>query len=153
MLKKSLIAIAVLAIAMPALAGSIKIHDPWPTTLVKQEIATIDVQLDVGYYIHIDDQDPITVVQDTAAANPYKTYVGEKTTDVTSNFAAILECEAAAVSAAGGSWSCTLTPALIPAGTTNVKIDVTGTDVAIENLVGGSKGVKVAEVTIKVLPQ
>jgi hypothetical protein len=153
MLKKSLIAIAVLAIAMPALAGSIKIHDPWPTTLVKQEVATIDVQLDVGYYIHIDDQDPITVVQDTAAADPYKTYIGEKTTDVTSNFAAVLECEAAAVSAAGGNWTCTLSDTLIPAATTNIKIDVSGTDVDIAQLVGGSKGVKVAEITIKVLPQ
>jgi hypothetical protein len=153
MLKKSLIAIAVLAIAMPALAGSIKIHDPWPTTLVEQEIATIDVQMDVGYYIHIDDQDPITVVQDTTAANPYKTYTGCKTTDITSNFAANLTIEVAAVSAAGGGWSGTITPAAIPAGTTNVEICVTGNDVNIEALVGGSKGVKVAEATIKVLPQ
>ena len=72
MLKKSLIAIAVLSISLPAIAGDIKIHTPWPKAYVPQEITKIDVTLDVGFYIHVVDQDPIKVHQDTSAANPYQ---------------------------------------------------------------------------------
>ena len=58
MFKKSLIAIAMLAMAFPAFAGSVKIHDPWPTQYVPQEITTIDVTLDVGFFIHIIRREP-----------------------------------------------------------------------------------------------
>jgi hypothetical protein len=152
MLKKSLIAIAVLAIAMPALAGQIKIHDPWPTTLVPQSICTIDVTLDVGYFIHIKDQDPIKVNQDGSDGDPYHDYTGCKTTDVTTNFAANLTISVGSTSAGGGSWSGSITPSAVPIGTTNVQICVSGKDVAIEKLYGGTKNVKVAEATINVVP-
>jgi hypothetical protein len=152
MLKKSLIAIAVLAIAMPAFAGKMKIHDPWPTELKKVEVAKIDVIMDVGYWIEIVDQKPIKVGQDTTATNPYATYTGCKKTDVVTNFNVQLILEAAAASTAGGSWSATASQAVLPPGKTNIEICVTGTGVKIEKLIGGSKDVKVAEVTVKVLP-
>lgn len=152
MLKKSLIALAVVAIAMPAFAGKIKIHEPWPTALVPQEVAKIDVILDVGFFIEIKDEKAIKVKQDTSSSDPIKTYVGCKKTDVVSNFAAQLMVSAAAASAAGGSWSATIDPSTIPAGTTNVEICVKGTGVDISKLTGGSKDVKVATVTVKVLP-
>ncbi|MDH7599339.1 MAG: hypothetical protein QHH07_06855 [Sedimentisphaerales bacterium] len=152
MIKKSLIALAVIAMAMPAFAGKLKIHDPWPTQLVPQEVCKIDVVLDVGFYIEIVDEKPIKVTQDTGSSDPAKTYTGCKKTDVKSNFAAQLIASIAGRSAAGGNWSVTVDPSTVPAGTTNVEICVKGTGVDISKLTGGSKNVKVAEVTIKVLP-
>ena len=71
MLKKSLFAVAMLAIVMPAFAGQLKVHEPWPCAPIPQEVAKIDVIMDVGYYINIVDQKAIKVVQDTQSANPY----------------------------------------------------------------------------------
>ncbi len=155
MLKKSLIAIAVLAIAMPAFAGAIKIHEPWPTTYQEVTICKIDVQLDVGFYIKIKDQNPIEIYQDGTIGNkdPYTNYSGCKTTDVISNFAAQLSVKAASKGTpAGGSYSATITPNVVPAGTTPVQICVQGTNVNIGALTGGAKNVKVAEVTVSVMP-
>jgi len=155
MLKKSLIAIAVLVVVMPAFAGDKKWHDPWPTTYVPQEITTIDVIMDVGFYIHIVNQDSIKVTQDGTIGdkNPYTNYSGCATGDVVSNFAAVLSVSAAAVSgAAGGSWSASITPSSIGAGTTQVTICVQGTGLDITGLAGGQKNVKVAKVTVSVKP-
>jgi len=152
MLKKSLIAIAVLAIAMPAIAGQLKVHEPWPCAPIPQEVAKIDVVMDVGYYINIVDQKAIKVVQDSTSNDPYHTYVGCKKTDVKTNFTAQLLLSAASASAAGGSWSATATPSIVTPPLTNVEICVKGTKVDIDKLTGGAKGVKVAEVTVKVLP-
>ncbi len=153
MLKKSLISIAVLTTTLPSWAGSLKIHDPWPTTLVRQEVTTIDIQLDIGYFIHIYNQNPITVVQDTISTDPYHTYTGCKITAIETNFPAQLLIEVTGASAAGGMWSGIITPDVVPAGVTSVYICVIGTNVAIEKLVGDSKGIKAAEATILVSPQ
>jgi len=154
MLKKSLFAVALLAVVMPAFAGSLKVHEPWPCAPIPQEVAKIDVVMDVGYFIQIKDQNPITVVQDTSSTAPYTTYIGCKKTDVFSNFNAQLLLSAAAVGDAGGSWTATATPNIVPKSksATSVEICVKGTNVNISKLEGGTKGVKVAEVTIKVLP-
>lgn len=159
MLKKSLIALAVLAIAMPVVAGDLKVHDPWPSTIVyaPQNVTTIDVQMDVGYYIHVKDQKPIKVHQNTDAKNPYTTYKGCKKTDVISNFDAIIWGTVAAKSAAKGNWSAKFdgkSKLPISAGKTNVEICVFGSKVNIGALtgLGGKKKYKVAELTIKVLP-
>ena len=152
MLKKSLFAVAMLAIVMPAFAGALKVHEPWPCAPIPQEVCKIDVVMDVGYYINIVDQKAITVKQDTSSADPYRTYVGCKKTDVKANFNAQLSLSAAATSLAGGSWSATATPSIVTPPLTNVEICVKGTGVDIDKLSGGAKGVKVAEVTVKVLP-
>ena len=153
MLKKSLIAIAVLAIALPAVAGDLKVHKPWPTKYVPQEITTIDVVMEVGYYIHVKDQKSITVKQDTSASDPYKTYKGCKTTDIVSNFPAKLSSSVKSASAAGGSWSASFTPDAITAGTTSVQICVKGSKVDIGSLTGqAGKTVKVAVLHIMVVP-
>ncbi len=151
-MKKSLIAIAVVLMAVPAFAGSVKVHEPWPTQLVPVEICKIDVILDVGFYIQIVDEKAIEVTQDTQSSDPAKTYVGCKNTDVKSNFAAQILASIAGTSPAGGEWSVTVTPNTVPAGTTSVEICVTGKKVDISKLTGGAKNVKVAEVTLKVLP-
>ena len=90
MLKKGLIATVLLAIVLPAVAGDVKVHDPWPTMFVPVPVTTIQVCLDLGFYIHIKDQKCIKVVQDTSAADPYKTYTGCVTSAVESNFDATI---------------------------------------------------------------
>lgn len=152
MLKKSLIAIALLGIALPAMAGDAKFHE-WPVTFVPQPVTTIDVILDVGYFIHVVDQSPIEVTQNTSAQDPFTTYVGCKTTDVTTNFPAELSGSVSPTSAAGGNWSASFAPSDISPGTTSVEICVSGSKVQIVNLVGGAKNVKVAELTVMVAPQ
>jgi hypothetical protein len=168
MLKKSLIAIAILAIALPAVAGDLKVHDPWPTSYVKQKITTIDVILDVGYYIHVKDQKPVEIFQDTSASNPYETYSGCKKTDVVSNFEAAISGKITKKSAAEGDWkvkfgvtgsSSNKDTIVIPAGTTNIEICASVTKFKIEKLVGstnqglgGVKNLKVAEIEVLVVP-
>jgi hypothetical protein len=152
MLKKSLIAVTVLAMCMPAFAGQLKIHGNWPCTYVAQEICKIDVIMDVGYYIQIVKQDAIKVTQDTTSNDPYHTYAGCATKEVKSNFNATLSATAAATSPAGGSWTPTITPTTVPAGSTQVQFCVKGTGVNIDKLVGGAKDVPVAQITVKVMP-
>ena len=162
MLKKSLIAIAVLAIALPAIAGdtftNIKVHD-WPTKFAKVTVTTIQVCLDVGYFIQIKDTDCIKVTQDTSASDPYKTYVGCITTDVESNFDATLTAKIKKDPlnlGSGGDWKVKLdggSSVHVHVGDTNVEICVVGKKVNIAKLQGGDSDVVVAEVTIQVVPQ
>ena len=155
MLKKSLIAIVVLAMALPAIAGQIKVHSPWPVTFVPQEITVIDVILDVGFFIHIKDQKPIKVSQVSNASNPFETYAGCKTTDIIANFSAKVWGKVKGLDPSKGDWSATFdgnSEVLVGAGTTNVEICVMGEKVKIEKLQGGSSDVKVADLTILVVP-
>jgi hypothetical protein len=159
MLKKSLIAIAVLAIALPAVAGDTKVHKPWPTKTIYswQDITVIDVIMDVGYYIHIVNQDDIEVSQYSAdGSDPFFTYYGCSDSEVVSNFHATIAGDVVGTSAAGGNWSATFNGVeeleILP-GTTNVTICVLGKEVEIQNLeLGGEDDVKVAELTVKVVP-
>jgi len=176
MLKKSLIAIAILAIVMPAFAvdntlhvspgientatnagARLKVHDPWPTQYVPQTIGTIDVQLDVGFYISVENRSPIVVSQDTTANMPMETYTGCASKKIISNFPAKVMGSVAATSDAGGSWSVKFDgnpgSIVVAAGTTTVEICIDGKNVNISKLVGGSKNVKVAELTLTVLPE
>jgi len=54
---------------------------------------------------------------------------------------------------AGGTWSATVAPSAMIAGTNaGVSICANGSNVDIGKLTGGAKNVKVAEVTVKVVP-
>jgi len=155
MLKKSLIAIALLACVMPAFAGEKKIHDPWPCAPIPQEVCKIDVVMDVGYWIHFVKQDAIKVKQDSLnnTADPYHTYYGCTTAEVVeTNFAADLTVSAAAVAGGSGSWSATISPSSVGVGSTPVTVCVTGKNVSLLGLTGGAKNVKVAVVTVMVVP-
>jgi len=56
MLKRSLVAVAVVALlAMTVQAGEIKTHT-WPCDFKALEITSIPVVMDIGYYIKIKDQ-------------------------------------------------------------------------------------------------
>jgi hypothetical protein len=162
MLKKSLVAIAVLAFVMPAFAGDqpIKIHKNWPTQYVWQDFAKFDVVVDVGYYINFKSTDSIKVQQTVLGTeNPYYTYYGCRTVKVQSNFNATIKGSVAAKSAAGGNWSATFNGQSqldIPStggGDVQVEICVLGKNVQIGKLdgQGGQDNVKVAELTVSVL--
>ncbi|MFC1765153.1 hypothetical protein ACFL6U_24160 [Planctomycetota bacterium] len=173
MLKKSLIAIAVLALAMPAFAGDAKFHD-WPCQYVPQEIACLKVLLDIGFYVHIEDQGPIVLEQYERKTktisgfknHPYYNYRGEKCTDVITNFPATLSLDAefydgvddwigdddmvARFDAYDGPKTKT-----IGIGETNVCIFVTVKEVDLSDPdapAGGSLGVEIGEVCIEVVP-
>ena len=166
MLKKGLIAIAVLAIALPAIADfhpkppkdhftNVKVHD-WPTTFVPVPVTTILVCLDLGFFIQIKDTDCIKVVQDASADNPYKTYRGCVTSAVQSNFNATITASIKDTSPAKGKWKVQLNGGdhvHVPEGDSDVEICVTGEDVEIGKLHGGDEDVPVAGVTIKLVLQ
>ena len=152
MLKKSLIAIAVLALAMPAMAGSLKVHE-WQCEYVPQAITTIDVLIDVGYYIVIDNQDAITLEQEGDTT----TYSGTYTSSVFSNFDATLSVKIVKAGVAIKTLTATFSddPALdenIPAGDSAIEIAIKAVDVAIEDMTAATTGQKIAEMTISVKP-
>ena len=135
---------ALFAFVMPAQADRIGI--------IPLDNDTFDAILEIGYYIRIKHDGPIRVRQDTAADNPFQTYSGCLITDVECNFNAQLSVSAQAASPAGGQWEASVIPDFCPAGNTQVKICVQGTGVQVQNLIGGQIGIKVAEVTIQVIP-
>jgi hypothetical protein len=163
MLKKSLIAIAILAIALPSFAADVpqdnKVHGNWPCTYVPVAITKtpIDVLLDVGYYIWIQDTKAFKVTQDD-----YKTYSGCKVTNIQSNFPALISASvnSKGTSPAGGKWSVTKVQVgpvegnkvIQPGPKQSLEVCVKGTEVQIQNLVGGDKSVKVTELTIYAVP-
>ena len=158
MLKKSLIVIAMLAIALPAVAGDLKVHGFNSRTVY--DMATIPnklkVVLDVGYYLHVLDQNDIKVKQDSSADDPYRTYVGCATRNFLTNFPADVKATIkGSGSPAGGEWSVTLSDGVetgkqitIPQGTTPVDICVKGKKINLEALTGGAENVHVADITI-----
>jgi len=130
-------------------------------TIVMDEVEVthrFPVIMDVGYYIHILDQNSIKVVQDSSADDPYRTYTGCATKDFFVNFPADISAgiAKAAGSPAGGEWSVTLkapggqaaTQISIAQGITAVDICVLGRKINLEALTGGVGGVHVADITI-----
>ena len=168
MLKKSLIALAILAIAVPAMAANPKItekfHKPWESHTVYEwkDVTTFNVVLDVGYWIQIELEGDIEVSQDASIGDPYYSYSGcLEGIEVKTNFAATIKSSAKADSAAGGDWKAKMrlngsgvTPTStldLAVGTSVIDICVTGLKVKIGNL-PQADNVKVAVVTISVIP-
>ena len=162
MLKKGLIVIAVVAIALPAIAldkkthdhfTKVKVHD-WPATFSKVTVTTIEVCLDLGFFIQIKDADCIKVVQDTSADDPYKTYTGCVMSAVESNFDVTITASIKDTSPAKGKWKVQLNGGdhvHVPEGDSDIEICVTGEDVEIGKLHAGDDDVPVADVTIKLV--
>jgi len=107
MLKKSLfVAVAVAMLAVSAQAGEIKVHS-WPTTFVAQELGTIPVVMDVGYWVALKNQswNKITLKQiDT------RNLSGCTTVTVENNFAITLTCSISKDGPVGGQFSCDFGP-------------------------------------------
>ena len=103
---------------------------------------------DIAVEIH---PEPIKVAQDWKAHDPYRTYTGSKRAAIQTTFPARLVVTAVGTSPAGGTWRTSIDPNETY-GTGEIKISVTSEDVRIERLTGGPKDVKVALVTVQVIP-
>jgi len=152
MLKRSLIAIvAVAVLATVAQAGYIKTHD-WPTTYVPQELTTIPVLVDVGYYVKVMDQTKtIKMYQQTGAPTNFS---GSVTIQVRTNFnLTLIAAITPKGTVAADGWGVSLNPANVNAGTTtDVVVTATATNLAIENVPAKTE-VEVATVKISVVPR
>ncbi len=159
MLKKSLFAVAVVALlAAVAPAGEIKLGE-WPQSYIPQELTDIPVLMDIGYWVFIKDQDKLKIKLSqvgTTGSNPSQ-HVYEGCTDVklTSNFDMKLSCSISSNGAIGGDFSCSVTPNTLSVGggTVNVCAKINKANLATGGLVGGTKDLRVATVTLKVAPQ
>jgi hypothetical protein len=152
MLKKSLFVVAALAmLAVTAQAGSVKTHT-WPTTFVAQELATIPVVMDVGYWVEVKNQNDIKI---TLTQVSVKTYEGCTDITVQNNFKLTLTCDIAKTGVVGGNFSCnfgadvssvTLDPG---ANTVHVCAALVNADVHEQT---PQNGVHVANVKLSVVP-
>jgi hypothetical protein len=154
MLKRSLVAVAVVALlAMGVQAGEIKTHT-WPCDFKALEITSIPVLMDIGYYIKIKDQDKLKIklIQDTLINTKFSGCTNMK---VESNFAAQLSCSITKTGAIDGKYSCSITGGgAIPAGSSTVEVCATLTDavLGVSGVPAGSTDVQVATVKISVKP-
>ena len=114
-------------------------------------VNNVDLLLDVGHYIIIDEQVPIILKPDASSANPFRTYEGCRVTPVTCNFTFELSTRIEPVPEAGGQWSSTISPIVVTPATQSIEICVRATDVQIEKLPAGTQ-YKVAELIVYVIP-
>jgi len=134
--------------ASAAPAGEIKFH-VWPCAPVPQEIATIPVVMDVGFWIHIVNQDAVIKLRQVAI----HTYEGCTDLQVRTNSNVRLSCSISPTGAIPGTYSCSITGADInaPGGHANVCARLTNANLA--GRPGGTMDVHVATVTIRVVPR
>ena len=161
MLKKSILMLVLAALALPAVAGDIKIHGNWPCTYVPLDVTTVNVKLNVGYYIHVVNQKAFTVDQDSTNKDPYHTYTGCFSSKVKTNFDATISASIAKSNSPANNGDAKWEVTSIDLDGNNVAeanadnnlvICVKGSNIKIENLTGGAKGVVVAHLTIKAVP-
>ena len=156
-MKKALFAVAVVALlAVAAQAGEIKYHE-WPSAPIPQEITTIPVVMDVGYWVRIKDQDKLKIKLKQDAIHDYS---GCTTANVETNTSltfsvSISKVKVNNVDVVGGdsSYSASVSPANIdaPGGSLTVCAKIAKAD--LSKVPGGSKDVHVANVTVKVVPR
>ena len=158
MLKKSLFAVAVVTLlAAMAPAGEIKIHN-WPTGgYIPQELTDIPVLMDIGFWCYIADQDKLKIklAQTQQTASGKHNYEGCTNVAIQCNFNMKLSCSIAGNGAVGGDFSSSVTPNTLPVGggTVSVCAKLTNANLGTGGLVGGTKDLRVATVTLKVVPQ
>jgi hypothetical protein len=153
MLKKSLFVVAALAmLAVTAQAGTIKTHT-WPTTFVPQELTTIPVYMDVGYYIEVKDQHKIGI---TLSQVSVKDFEGCTDIKVENNFALTLTCSIAQDGVVGGKFSCDFGGGVgsldLEPGANEVHVCAYLKDADVKNS-NPSANVKVANVKLYVVPR
>jgi hypothetical protein len=154
-MKKALFVVAAAALlAISAQAGEIKFHE-WPVAPIPQEIATIPVVMDVGYWVKIKDQDKLKIV---LKQDDIHTYSGCVDATVETNTALTFSSSIAKVKKDGtdvvpGDYSSTVSPADIEAPGGKLTICAKLTKADLSKVPGGTKNVHVASVTIKVIPR
>jgi hypothetical protein len=151
MLKKSLFVVAIVAmLAGMAQAGEIKVHD-WPITweYTFQEVTTIPVKMDVGFWLNIPDQDKLSIKLNQTSIHSYE---GCTAMTVQCNFKAALSTTIAKTGAVGGDYSSWVTPNEVDPGSTSVDVCAKLVKANLGDQDGGTKNVKVADVTVWVAP-
>jgi len=157
MLKKSLFAVALVALlASMAPAGEIKLNS-WPTTYVPTTLTKIPVVMDIGYWVYIADQQnlKIKLVQTSAAGAGKHTYEGNTDVKIQCNFDLKLSTSIAGNGAIAGDFASWVTPDTVSTGGGTVKVyaKLTNANLGTSGLSAGMKDVQVATVTVKVAPQ
>lgn len=151
MSRRSLLIVGLLAVswAAAAPAGEIRTHY-WPCQLTPQEITTIPVLMDIGYWIEIVNQDTFIKLQQTAIS----TYEGCTNLLVRCNAKLTMGCSIASTGTVPGTYSCSISGSANvnpPSGTVKVCAKLKNPNLASQP--GGSVNVHVANVTITVVPR
>lgn len=156
MLKKSLFVVAALALlAGAAQAGEYKTHG-WEITKqwVKQELCTIDVTMDIGYWVHCKDQDKLKI---KLAQESIHSYYGCKTVTFENNFDLIASATVASTGKVPGKLEVYVNAVKDgsvqinrPGGSFDVCVRLKDADLGAQ--AGGTKNVHVATVTLWVMP-
>lgn len=132
-----------------AQAGEIKIHQ-WPAQFVPQEVATVPVRMDIGYYVVIPNQDQLRIKLQQVSIREY-----EGCTDmvIIANFSLALSCQITPTGKVPGDYTCSISPGNLdsPGGTARVCAKLANAD--LTKVPGGTTDVHVANVTIKVVPR
>ena len=157
MLKKSLLAVALVALlASMAPAGEIKLTN-WPTVWATQDITKIPVLMDIGYWVLIKDQDKLKIklTQTSAAGAGKHRYEGQTNVAIQCNFDMQLSTSISKVGSWAGGLESSVTPNTLSAGGGTVTVKAVAKDVELGTggFLGGTKDVQVATVTLKVAPQ
>jgi hypothetical protein len=151
MLKKSLFVVAIVAVlAGMAQAGEIKVHE-WPLewSYTYQEITTIPVKMDVGFWLNIPDQDDLVINLQQSAIH---TYEGCTAMAVECNFDVALAVKITKTGKIGGDYSCSVSPNTLTSGGGSVDVCAKLTKADLGDQPGGSSNVHVANVTVSVAP-
>ena len=149
MSRRSLIIGLLIALcASVAPAGEIKLH-VWPCTPVPQELATIPVLMDIGYWIEIVNQDAIIKLRQVGI----HTYEGCADLQVRTNTNVRLSCTITPTGAIPGTYTCSITGADVDVPGGHIKVCAKLTNANLAGRPGGTKDVKVALVTIRVIPR
>lgn len=112
MVRFSMVAVFVSLIASRLFAGFFQFQTI-PCEVSGQEVARLGVVMDVGYYVHIIDQDPLFIMPDASQGDPFLCYSGCKTTDIVANFHAKLSVSVVPTSPAGGRWQAKIYPDVV----------------------------------------
>jgi hypothetical protein len=153
-MKKALFVVAAVALlAVAAQAGEIKYHE-WPCAPIPQEITTIPVVMDVGYWVKIKDQGDlkITLTQDSIHVYSGCTNMAVETNTCLTFSASIAKTSVGGQVVVPGDYSAWVSPANVPSGSSTVAACAKIVDADLSKVPGGSKGVNVGTVTIKVIP-
>jgi hypothetical protein len=148
-LKIAVVALMTLT-ATVAPAGELKIHN-WPCAFIPQEIPGVEIPvlMDVGYWVDIVNQNGKIKLQQVNI----HTYEGCLDLQVKCNFDLTLSCAIHPTNAIPGSYSCSISNADIDAPGGIATLCARLTKANLGGQPGGTKNVKVAVVTLKVVPR
>ena len=136
-----------------SLCVALSMVSPRASASTSKERMVINSFVDVGYCIQVVPPDAIKVKPDRGAADPVHTYTGCGAVTLISTFPAQLYVTVAGTSQAGGKWEATIRPSMMPKGTIQVQVCVTGKGLVLGGKLRAGTRVKVAEVTLTVAPR